>query len=228
MSESLVPPVLNPASLYKDEAKRDATRIRIYNSILSQIYTKIKASAKIVGNPKALWYVMPEFIPGTPRFDMGDAILYVVWNLRNTGYKVQYTHPNLLLISWQDYDERYRTTESPWSQVLYTAREQVLSGATTPTTFSHVLKPQSASKPAPEIVKRKTALKKTVEFKPSSPDPVRSTNPSIVTAMISGAGDQKQSHTPLSGWSIGTSTPAPPPSASRLPGQLSEKHVSFV
>lgn len=208
MSESLVPPVLNPASLYKEEAKRDATRIRIYNSILNQIYTKIKATAKIVGNPKALWYIMPEFIPGTPRFDMGDALLYVVWNLRNIGYKVQYTHPNLLLISWQDYDERYRSTESPWSQVLHTARAQVLSGAATPTTFSSILKPQAATTPGPEIVKRKTALKKTVEFKPTSPDPVRSTNPSIVSAMISGA------DTP----------PAPP----RLPGQLSEKHVSFV
>lgn len=208
MSESLVPPVLNPSSLYKEEAKRDATRIRIYNSILNQIYSKIKATARIVGNPKALWYIMPEFIPGTPRFDMGDALLYVVWNLRNIGYKVQYTHPNLLLISWQDYDERYRTTESPWSQVLHTARAQVLSGATSPTTYSSILKPQPATAPSPEIVKRKTALKKTVEFKPTSTDPVRSTNPSIVSAMISGA-----------------DTPPLPP---RLPGQLSEKHVSFV
>lgn len=205
MSESLVPPVLNPSSLYKDEARRDATRIRIYNMVLSQIYTKVKAVARIPGNERSLMYIVPEFIPGTPRFDMGDAILYIVWNLRNVGYVVNYTHPNLLYISWKPHDERYRNSESPWSIVLNSVRNAVLSGETEPSTtvpFT-ALKPQKAT--TVPIEKRKTPLKKTVEFKPTV-EVLPASNPSVAAALYSG----------------NTS------SVSRLPGQLSDKHVSFV
>jgi hypothetical protein len=196
MSDSLVPPVLNPASLYKEEAKRDATRIRIYNMVLQQIYNKIKAIARIPGNERSLMYVIPEFIPGTPRFDMGDAVLYIVWNLRNVGYIVNYTHPNFLYISWKPHDERYKQTESPWSVVLNTVRNSVLTSNT-----------PVVNKPHPQIEKRKTLLKKTVEFKPTV-DIVQSStsHPSVASALYSG---------------IQTSTV-------RLPGQLTDKHISFV
>jgi hypothetical protein len=200
---SLVPPVLNPSSLYKEEARRDATRIRIYNSVLTAIYNRVKAVARIPGNEKSLWYIVPEFIPGTPRFDMGDAILYIVWNLRNSGYTVSYTHPNLLFISWKSHDDYYRSVDSPWSQVLQAAKTQVVVAKET--THSPILKPQITA--ALEIQKRKTPLKKTVEFKPTNemiPNLQLTTNPSIVTSMYS----------------------AQPPT--RLPGQLTDKHISFV
>jgi len=180
---SLVPPNLNPSSLYKEEAKRDTTRIRIYNNVLTAIYNRVKAVARIPGNEKSLWYVVPEFIPGTPRFDIGDAILYIVWNLRNTGYTVNYTYPNLLWISWKAHDEHYRTVDSPWSQVLNAAKYNPA-----PTTHSSILKPQAPTVTPIHIQKRKTALKKTVEFKPTEeliPNPSLSTNPSIVTSLYS-------------------------------------------
>jgi hypothetical protein len=175
MSNSLLPPVLNPNTLYGQEAKRDATRIRIYNNVLAQIYTKVKAVARIPGNEKALWYLVPEFIPGTPRFDIADCIVYLVWNLRNAGYKVEYTHPNLMYIDWRHHDARYRETESPWAQVLGAAREQVLSDvpAAKP---NYGIRPSTApvtQKPAESYVsetKRKSVLKKTVEYKPTMPD----------------------------------------------------------
>ena len=201
---SLMPPSLPPSSLYTEEARRDATRIRIYNMVLQQIYTKIKAIARIPGNQKFLWYVVPEFIPGTPRFDIGDAILYIVWNLRNVGYAVTYTHPNLLGVSWAAHDELYRTRTSPWSVVLNTAREEAMKE---PTVVSHVLKPTPAISVAspPEVKKRQTAIKKTTEFHP--PSMPNSTNPSVASALY---------------------TSAAPTSSLRLPGQLGEKHVSFV
>ncbi|NBT46780.1 MAG: hypothetical protein EBT07_03020 [Actinobacteria bacterium] len=189
--------------MYKEEARRDATRIRIYNSVLTAIYNRVKAVARIPGNEKSLWYIVPEFIPGTPRFDMGDAILYIVWNLRNSGYTVSYTHPNLLFISWKSHDDYYRSVDSPWSQVLQAAKTQVVVAKET--THSPILKPQITT--ALEIQKRKTPLKKTVEFKPTNemiPNLQLTTNPSIVTSMYS----------------------AQPPA--RLPGQLTDKHISFV
>lgn len=198
---SLVPPVLNPSSLYKEEARRDATRIRIYNTVLTAIYNRVKAVARIPGNEKSLWYIVPEFIPGTPRFDMGDAILYIVWNLRNSGYTVSYTHPNLLFISWKSHDDYYRTVDSPWSQVLNAAKTQIIVAKET--TQSPIMKPQNTTTLL-EIQKRKTPLKKTVEFKPTNeliPNQQLTSNPSIVTAMYS---------------------------SQKLPGQLNDKHISFV
>ena len=198
---SLVPPVLNPSSLYKEEARRDATRIRIYNTVLTAIYNRVKAVARIPGNEKSLWYIVPEFIPGTPRFDMGDAILYIVWNLRNSGYTVSYTHPNLLFISWKSHDDYYRTVDSPWSQVLNAAKTQIIVAKET--TQSPIMKPQNTTTML-EIQKRKTPLKKTVEFKPTNeliPNQQLTSNPSIVTAMYS---------------------------SQKLPGQLNDKHISFV
>jgi hypothetical protein len=198
---SLVPPVLNPSSLYKEEARRDATRIRIYNNVLTAIYNRVKAVARIPGNEKSLWYIVPEFIPGTPRFDMGDAILYIVWNLRNSGYTVSYTHPNLLFISWKSHDEYYRTVDSPWSQVLNAAKTQIVVAKET--THSPIMKPQQTTTML-EVQKRKTPLKKTVEFKPTNeliPNQQLTSNPSIVTSMYS---------------------------SQKLPGQLNDKHISFV
>jgi hypothetical protein len=204
----LIPPVLNPSSLYKEEARRDATRIRTYNMILNMIYNKIKAASRIPGGDKAIFYVIPELIPGTPRFDMGDAVLYIVWNLRNVGYFVEFTYPNALYVSWRMHDDVYRAVESPWTKVLNATRELVLKGEATPTTVSEATPAPSLTTPS-EVVKRKSVLKKTVEFKPVGGDAVpRTTNPTILGGMYGSA-------------------PAPPP-ALKLPGQLSEKHVSFV
>lgn len=221
---SLVPPILVPSSLYADEAKRDTTRIRIYNTVLQHIYNKIKAISRIPGNEKALWFVVPEFIPGTPRFDIGDAVLYIVWNLRNIGYKVEYTHPNLLYISWKAHDELYRKVESPMSQVMNAVRGIATSykvpTAVTASIASQVAIPPlsygdghrtlhtTAAAQIPDITKRKTPLKKTVEFRPGGDDPIF--QPSIL----------KQTNS-LSTAGLG-------PTGVKLPGQLSERHVSFV
>jgi len=206
MADSLRPPVLNPSQLYKEEAKRDATRIRIYNMVLSQIYNKVKAVARIPGNERSLMYVIPEFIPGTPRFDLGDATIYIVWNLRNAGYEVSYTYPNLLVISWRSYDSKYQEHTSPWSQVLNSVRGTVtdtmpslfgLRPATAPTNQT-----QGHAQTAP-IIKRKTVLKKTNEYVPTSAPQAPFTlspAPSVAAAL----------------------------SIPRLPGQLNERHVSFV
>lgn len=187
-----MPPILNPSTLYSEEARRDATRIRIYNSVLQQIYTKIKAIARIPGNEKCLWYVVPEFIPGTARFDVKDCIVYLVWNLRNVGYQVEYTHPNLMFISWRNHDEKYKAQESPWAQVLGAAREQVLT--TVPTRVAPRSTAMASVRPIPAMTmgpppiavagrssmipdritaaesefKRKTILKKTTEYRPVS------------------------------------------------------------
>lgn len=156
---TLTPPLLPPSTLYNEQARRDATRIRIYNSVLTQIYNKIRAISKIPENERTLLYIVPEFIPGTPKIDVADCILYLVWNLRNVGYNVTYTHPNCLFISWKAHDTLYRDRESPWAKVLDSARVAAVEALTKPATLSG-----ARSTPAP---KRAPPAKKTESFTPS-------------------------------------------------------------
>lgn len=222
---SLLPPIVPPSSLYSEEARRDATRVRTYNNVLQAIYTKIKAVARIPGNEKCLWYVVPEFIPGTARFNVEDCVLYVVWNLRNVGYSVVYTHPNFLYISWKNHDDKYKERESPWAQVLEAAREQVIVSAKQ-TTIPSVVPRASSARPttataapmrlvsrssstlipdtitaAESEIKRKSVLKKTSEYRPVSAQMLEQTTTHSQSQSGSGGG---------------------------LTGTLTPRHVSFV
>jgi hypothetical protein len=50
-------------------------------------------------------------ILGVPRFDNGDCIAYIVQKLRDNGFMVKYTHPNMLFISWQNWIPDYVRNE---------------------------------------------------------------------------------------------------------------------
>jgi len=200
---TLTPPLLPPSALYSQQAKRDATRIKIYNSVLTHIYNKIKAISKIPENERTLLYIVPEFIPGTPRIDVGDCVLYLVWNLRNVGYNVIYTHPNCLFISWKDHDMMYRDYESPWAKVLTSARVAAVEAITKLPTLSDAI-----STPAPK--KLPSALKKTETFAPS----LSLSTPSVMDSQI-----KTPYATPgSSGLSLHTAPGA----------TLTTKHISFV
>jgi hypothetical protein len=47
-----------------------------------------------------------------------DCILYVVWNLRHSGFKVLYVSPNRLLISWKEQSIQYYQEDSPIRQAM--------------------------------------------------------------------------------------------------------------
>lgn len=141
----LLPPQLDPAGLYDGQALRDATRIRAYNSVLNAIYARVRSIARVPGNPRCLYYLVPEFIPGVPRLNMQDAVVYLVWNLRNAGYSVEYTHPNLVWVSWEHHEAAYNSSVSPMSQVLRAA------AAAVPRSTMRAAQPQFLAGPQPQF-----------------------------------------------------------------------------
>ncbi len=66
-------------------------------------------------------YDVPEWQPGCPRFDVKDCILYMVWNLRNSGFQVVYVPSNRLLISWKEQSIQYYQEDSPIRQAMLAA-----------------------------------------------------------------------------------------------------------
>ena len=48
---------------------------------------------------------------GVPKFDQSICIAYIIEKLETNGFRVRYTHPNLLFISWKHWVPDYVRTE---------------------------------------------------------------------------------------------------------------------
>jgi hypothetical protein len=115
------PPHLTPSALFEDQAKLDALRLQTYNRLLGGVHQKIKFASTKPTSDQMTFYDVPEWSPGCPRYDVKDAILYLVWNLRHTGFKVIYMGQNRLLISWKEQSVQYYTEDSPIRQAMVAA-----------------------------------------------------------------------------------------------------------
>lgn len=115
------PPQLTPSALFEEQSRLDAIRLEVYNRILSTVHMKIKSTSTLPGSPQMTTFDVPEWQPGCPRFDVKDCILYIVWNLRTSGFSVMYVSPNRLLISWKEQSIRYYQEESPIRQAMLAA-----------------------------------------------------------------------------------------------------------
>jgi len=115
------PPQLTPSSLFENQAKLDAIRLQVYNRILGNTHQKIRVHSTLPNSTQMISVEVSEWQPGCPSFDVKDCILYIVWNLRHSGFKVMYVSPNRLLISWKDQSIQYYQEESPIRQAMIAA-----------------------------------------------------------------------------------------------------------
>ena len=150
MSQQQIPqtPHLTPASLFDEQAKKDAIRLKIYNRILSAVHQKIRATSTLPNSTQMTSFDVPEWQPGCPRFDVKDCILYIVWSLRHAGFNVIYISPNRLLINWKEQTIQYYQEESP-------IRQAMMAAAAPPT--------QNQAKSLAKIDKKKPSYKPVAE-----------------------------------------------------------------
>ncbi len=118
------PPQLSPSALFEDQARLDAMRLQVYNRILANVHQKIRHTSTLPNSPQMTYYDVPEWQPGCPRFDVKDCILYVIWNLRNSGFKVLYVSPNRMVVSWKEQSTHYYQEESPIRRAMLAASQQ--------------------------------------------------------------------------------------------------------
>ena len=102
---------LNMDELYINKQQQDLNVLNNYNKILSRVHNKIKYISKQLINDQCCWYVMPEMMIGIPKYDYRDCTAYVIEKLRDNGFIVRYTHPNLLFISWKHWVPTYVRNE---------------------------------------------------------------------------------------------------------------------
>jgi hypothetical protein len=106
-------PQLDPTELYDKRRSKDMYRLKAYNKILEQIYTRIRVISKLPNSVCYLVYTVPPFIFGLPKIDLEDCVIYIIHQLRHSKYEVRFTYPNMLYISWMHHEKSYIVDQSP-------------------------------------------------------------------------------------------------------------------
>ena len=102
---------LNMDELFIKKQQQSLNVLNNYNKILNRIHNKIKYTSRQQINDECCWFVIPEFIIGIPKYDHRECIAYVINKLRDNGFIVRYTHPNLIFISWKQWIPTYVRNE---------------------------------------------------------------------------------------------------------------------
>ena len=59
--------------------------------------------------------------------DLQDCIIYLVFQLRQNGFEVRFTYPNLLYISWASYEKEYLLKKNPIVQAMIPPKPQLIT-----------------------------------------------------------------------------------------------------
>lgn len=99
--EDINTPKINLDELYEYKKQCDKNTLRSYNIVLQRIHTRIKTTSRQKNNNQFCWFIVPEVMIGVPKYDVSSCIAYIIDQLKNNGFMLKYTHPNLIFISWK-------------------------------------------------------------------------------------------------------------------------------
>ena len=103
---------INLDELYEKKKQHDITTTNNYNTILNRVHNRIKTTSRQQLSEQYCWFIVPEMMIGVPRYDAPTCIAYVIDKLQTNGFRIRYTHPNMLFISWQHWVPDYVRAES--------------------------------------------------------------------------------------------------------------------
>ena len=89
---------LNIKDLNNSINKRHLKRLELYNSILEKVHHRIKYNAGL--EKTFCFYNIPEFIIGTPLYNVEELKNYIITALKKNGFMLLHIEPNWLFISW--------------------------------------------------------------------------------------------------------------------------------
>jgi len=98
---------INLDDLYEQKRVSDLAKLNIYNKLLNRIHTRIRTTSRQKNTNNICWFVIPEVMIGAPKYDRTECIPYLADKLKENGFIVRYTHPNLLFISWSHWIPGY-------------------------------------------------------------------------------------------------------------------------
>lgn len=111
--------MINIDDLYTKQKEKDKKKKEIYEEVLKKCHHRIKTTAETY--PEACYcnYIIPQFIYGIPLYNSVECTRYLLEHLSKNGFKVYYTHPNLLIISWKKSDINKEQNNPPPKKITY-------------------------------------------------------------------------------------------------------------
>lgn len=92
--------------LYSRKNEIEENKLKVFRKILHRVHTKIKITSRQRKSEQFTFFVVPEFLVGIPRYDVAACTAFIIDKLKDNGFLVKYTHPNLLFISWAHYYDK--------------------------------------------------------------------------------------------------------------------------
>ena len=102
---------INLDELFERKMLHDQLTTQNYNTILNRVHCRIKTTSRQQLTEQYCWFIVPEMMIGVPKFDQATCIAYIIDKLQTNGFKIRYTHPNLLFISWKHWVPAYVRSE---------------------------------------------------------------------------------------------------------------------
>jgi hypothetical protein len=93
--------------LYERKQAIDEKKLNTYNKILGRLHNRIRLTSRQRIDEQYCWYVVPEILVGVAHYDHTECIKHLIHQMRENGFEVAYTHPNLLLVSWANWVPGY-------------------------------------------------------------------------------------------------------------------------
>lgn len=97
--------------LFTTKETNQKNTIKIFQKILARAHKKIKTASRQKFNNEFVFFVVPEFLLGVPKYDVGLCTSWIIEKLLDNGFHIKYTHPNLLFISWNHYIPNFKRSE---------------------------------------------------------------------------------------------------------------------
>ncbi len=99
------------SDIHNKQREKDLRRLELYKSILGKVYKKIKTSA--TNEESFCFYEVPEYIYGTPLYNMKDCIIFILNSLHEKGFSAKYVDPFLVFICWNLPKPNLKITDLP-------------------------------------------------------------------------------------------------------------------
>ena len=85
--------------LYSTINQKTLRRMELYDSILKKCHSRILYNSGL--QRTYCFYQIPEFVIGTPLYDISELRNYIMNSLKTNGFKILYIKPNWLFIYWE-------------------------------------------------------------------------------------------------------------------------------
>jgi hypothetical protein len=110
-------PHLDINELHREKDKRFAVRNEIYNKVLMRCHNKIKSISKL-SDICCCFFEVPAYMYGLPAYNQIECIYYIIKELMDDGFKVEFAEPNILFVAWYDKPKRKSLADIAFSSKM--------------------------------------------------------------------------------------------------------------